>query len=432
MKSFSSTVVAIAGLGHVAEAAISSLISGTPMGFASAVTGGGDADPVYPTTIEELTEYLTSTDPMVIVLSGTYDFVGSEGDTTEEACDNYSCGPNDGGQALLNVLSGCGDSTLYEVTLDKAGMTGIEVQSDKTIIGTDDATLNGKGLRMVGVSNIIVQNIAVTNLNPQYVWGGDAFTFADTSLIWVDHVTTSLTGRQHYVFGQNPSSLITISNSFVNGETTNSATCDGHTYWAFEMVGTDDSVTLFQNHIYMTSGRTPALSGNTLLHAVNNIWEDNTGHLLEGTDTGRGLYEGNYFVDTPLIADSGFVGSLFSASDANAADCQAALGRDCVANAYSNTGTFDENDTDFLTDLSDLTVVEAGAAPTTLSGVGAGTLTVASSSASSTGSAATDEAADEADEDAACSEKARRRRRHSRELKARKLKAHGLQARRLY
>lgn len=31
----------------------------------------------------------------------------------------------------------------------------------------------------------------VTNLNPQYVWGGDAFTFSGTSKIWVDHCTVS-------------------------------------------------------------------------------------------------------------------------------------------------------------------------------------------------------------------------------------------------
>lgn len=62
-----------------------------------------------------------------------------------------------------------------------------------------------------------------------YVWGGDALVFADTSLIWIDHVTTSYLGRQHYAFGQNPDSLITVSNSFLNGETSNSATCDNHT-----------------------------------------------------------------------------------------------------------------------------------------------------------------------------------------------------------
>lgn len=174
------------------QARQSSVVSGTAMGFASGVTGGGDAAPVYPTTIEDLTSYLTSADPQVIVISGSFDFVGSEGTLTAEGCDSYSCNPSNGGQALLNGLGGCGDTAVYDITYDKAGSEGVNVASDKTLVGLGtDTVLNGKGLRFVGVSNIIVQNIAITNLNPQYVWGGDAFVFSDTSNIWVDHVTVS-------------------------------------------------------------------------------------------------------------------------------------------------------------------------------------------------------------------------------------------------
>ena len=107
-----------------------------------------------------------------------------------QACDNYSCTPSNGGQALLNTLEGCGDKELYDATLDTAGLTGINVASDKTLVGLGtDTVLNGKGLRFVNVENIIVQNIAITNLNPQYVWGGDALSFSGTSTIWIDHVT---------------------------------------------------------------------------------------------------------------------------------------------------------------------------------------------------------------------------------------------------
>jgi pectin lyase len=44
---------------------------------------------------------------------------------------------------------------------------------------------------MVDVSNVIVQNIMITDLNPKLVWGGDAFTLSGTSRIWIDHVTVS-------------------------------------------------------------------------------------------------------------------------------------------------------------------------------------------------------------------------------------------------
>lgn len=246
--------------------AISSIVNGSPIGFASGVTGGGDAATVYPTTIDELKAYLTSSSPQNIVISGTFNFQGSEGSQTEEACDAYDCTTSDGGQALLNTLNGCTTST-YSVSLDTAAYQGIQVTSDKTLVGKDNAVLYGKGLRLVGVSNIIIQNIAIKNLNPQYVWGGDAIVLSDTSNVWIDHVSvstlyegraldkylifltrtqTSDLGRQHYSFGQDPNSGITISNSFINGATSYSATCDGHTYWGMELVGTADDITFFR------------------------------------------------------------------------------------------------------------------------------------------------------------------------------------------
>lgn len=240
-----STTATLTSLASLAMVQSANIYSGTPMGFASAVTGGGDATTVYPTTIDELKDYLIDSSPRNIIISGTFDFTGSEGTSTYEACDIYSCTPDNGGQAMLNTLNGC-PGTTYDVTIDTAGYQGINVASDKTLVGTDGATLYGKGLRFSGVSNIIIQNIEITNLNPKYVWGGDAFVFSDTSLIWIDHVTTSATGRQHYSFGQSPDSAITISNSFINGETDYSSTCDGHTYWGIELVGEADFITFYR------------------------------------------------------------------------------------------------------------------------------------------------------------------------------------------
>lgn len=192
----------------------SSIVSGSAPGFATGVTGGGNAEPVYPDTIEDLKSYLTSSEPQNIVISGTFDFGGSEGTQTHTACNTYDCTPENGGQAILNTLGACSGVSSYEVEIDTAAYTGIEVKSDKTLVGDGTgAILNGKstretrldigkdgtytriagkGLRFTnGVSNIIIQNIAITNLNPQYVWGGDAISMSDCSRIWIDHVTVS-------------------------------------------------------------------------------------------------------------------------------------------------------------------------------------------------------------------------------------------------
>ncbi|KAH8200939.1 hypothetical protein TruAng_004877 [Truncatella angustata] len=348
--------------------AISSIVSGTPVGMASSVTGGGTATVVYPTTIAQLKAYLTSDDPQNIVISGTFNFVGSEGTTSLTACDAYPCTTSAGGQALLNTLGGCGSKSTYSVSIDTAGYQGINVKSNKTLVGKNGATLNGKGLRFVGVSNIIIQNIAITNLNPKYVWGGDAISLSQTNNIWIDHVTvsfasgtmdevmptnvsshqTSSLGRQHYSFGTSYNNAVTISNSFINGKTSYSASCDGHSYWGLELVGSGDQITFYKNYVYYTSGRSPALSGNTLFHAVNNVWSSNTGHLLEGDSNGMGLYEGNYFTSVPTVVASGSSIRLFSSNSGDVSKCASYLGRSCVSNSLSSSGAFSYSDTSFL------------------------------------------------------------------------------------
>ncbi|PBP17494.1 hypothetical protein BUE80_DR011736, partial [Diplocarpon rosae] len=383
----------------VDKRALSPLVSGSPPGFASGTTGGGAASPVYPSSIAQLTTYLTSSSPQVIVLSGTYDFAGSEGTVTKTACHAYSCTPAQGGQALLNTLNGCASSlALYEVNIDQAAFRPIWVGSDKTIIGTHGATIKGKGFRLSGVSNIIFQNLHVTELNPAYVWGGDAFALTDTSKVWIDHVTTSRLGRQHYSFGQGPSTGITISHSFIDGYTPYSATCDQRTYWGFELVGSADSITFIENHVYFLSGRGPALSGNTLWHAVNNVWvgleipaysaleilrcphsrhfsvanilnplprSSSGGHLIEGTDNATGVYEGNYFQNCPTIVGTPLPNvRLFTSVAADVGQCASRLGRNCVPNLAVNSSAFGFSNVDALASFagkSNIPPVQTGA-----------------------------------------------------------------------
>lgn len=105
-----------------------------------------------------------------------------------------------------------------------------------------------------------------------------------------------------------------------------------------------------------TSGRSPALSGNTLFHAVNSVWADNSGHALEGTDNGMGLFEGCVFDNVPNIADDGFVGQLFTSDAANVDQCTEYLGRACETNILVNSGPFSWSDTGFFVDFSGLSI----------------------------------------------------------------------------
>ncbi|KAH9210800.1 pectin lyase, partial [Leptodontidium sp. 2 PMI_412] len=172
---------------------------------------------------------------------------------------------------------------------------------------------------------------------------------------------TKSLGRQHYSFGQGASSGVTISNSFIDGETEYSASCDGHTYWGLELVGEADQITFYKNYVYMTSGRTPALSGTTFFHAVNNVWSSNSGHMIEGTDNGMGVYEGNYIVDCPnVVGDPAPSVTLFTSEAADVSKCAATMGRNCVPNELFNSGDFNGlgSSSDILSQFSGLTIID--------------------------------------------------------------------------
>ncbi|KAH0387932.1 putative pectin lyase precursor, partial [Aureobasidium melanogenum] len=343
----------------------SDAVVGKAEGFAYGVTGGGNAKPDYPANIDELKSMLTDNIARVIVLKGTFDFTESEGTETGKVCLSWGSGS----KCQQIIQDDCGSSPSSTATWWKAPIQPIDVASNKTILGVGaKALIRGKGLRFRdGATNIIVQNIQVSELNPKYVWGGDAISFDGANLIWIDHVTTHNPGRQHYVFGFNPSKRITLSNNYINGNSTYSTSCNNYHYWNFEMVGTDDQITMKGNYMYRTSGRAPALSGGTLLHAVNNVWTDNAGHMLEGGDTkARGIFEGNVFnsVNTVIQNAASYSGKLFGTPVGSKSKCQAALGRSCQVNSYSqSSGTLNTyTDTSFFGDFAGLHIASASSA----------------------------------------------------------------------
>lgn len=150
-------------------------VTGSAFGYASGTTGGGSASPVYPTTTAQLVSYLTDSSPRVIMLDRTFDFRSYDGTCTNCAgCipTSYTCGSS--GQLAIASGTWCSDSKLPSTTVTyyKAGLSPIQVKSNKSLVGVGSAgVIRGKGLRFVsGVSNIIVQNVHITDLNPQYIW----------------------------------------------------------------------------------------------------------------------------------------------------------------------------------------------------------------------------------------------------------------------
>ncbi|KAL4100234.1 hypothetical protein PRIC1_008028 [Phytophthora ramorum] len=329
-----------------------SVVTGTPSGFAVGTTGGGNTTPVYPTSIKELATFLNDNIPRVVVLRQEFNFINTEGSITEKGCrpkNNLDCIAKKSGfqgqDAIQPNFSQCDGKTI-NVTYDKAAIAPLSIGNNKTLVGEGaKGVLNGKGILIKG-SNVIVQNIHITNLNPHLVWGGDGITIRSEGGVapkgvWIDHVKVSSLGRQMLVINFSGATGVTISNCDFDGNTKYSASCDGHHYWGFLILGKHTEMSLLGNYIHHTSGRSPKIGGHdgeiSVVHAANNYFYENSGHAFDVATGGYVVAEGNYFasVKTPNLDDP--VGNFLVPTAAG--DCQASIGRDCELNVLTDSGT---------------------------------------------------------------------------------------------
>lgn len=125
------------------------VVSGSAEGFAAGVTGGGDVAAVTPTTTDELVKYLGDSEPRVIVLNKEFDFTGTEGTKTSAGCSPW--GTASACQIAINQNDWCVNyqpnaPVVSSITYDAAGVEGIKVGSDKTIVGEGSkGVIKGKG-----------------------------------------------------------------------------------------------------------------------------------------------------------------------------------------------------------------------------------------------------------------------------------------------
>jgi pectin lyase len=341
---------------------------GSPEGLAAGATGGGNGTVVYPTSTSELISFLNATEPLVIVLNQTFDFRGTEGTTTEIGCrPDYTrkcMAQNNGFKSQdviiqsggMNNTGGCSNGTEVTLTYDNAALKRMNVKGNKTVRGVGKSgVIMGKGMTLNG-DNIILQNVHITELNPHVVWGGDAIFMQGSDKgtttinnIWLDHVKVSHVGRQMVVTNKAGVATMTISNSDFDGNTEYSATCDGHHYWTFLLYGRNTGVSMLNNYVHGTSGRSPKIGGNknehVVAHVANNFWGDNSGHSFEIGANAYVLAEGNYFNNTKQPLYKGADGSLYASNGTDAADvCTSYLGRPCSANVLVSSGNFTSRD----------------------------------------------------------------------------------------
>jgi pectate lyase len=342
---------------------------GKPDGFAAGTTGGGNAAAVHPTSLQQLKTALCDNvngdicqdhTPRVIVLDHSFDFTGSllvngAPSTTTAGCLASSCPSGKVGQLGLNRSNYCVGRPAAKVTYDNAGREPLLVGSNKTVLGVGrNGVIKGTGLLISGGnSNVIIQNISITDINPEVVWGGDALMLTNASKVWIDHNYFARIGRQMIATGFGEVNGVTISNNEFDGRTPYSSSCDGHHYWLWLFVGSHDTTTVARNFVHDTSGRGPHAGGlnNAIVrtHIVNNYFKDlsDEGASMPLTSSASLLLEGNYYdhVTLPVYrypnspgpgyAFAPFVGMANPRNDL----CVKYLGRACVGNAQTASGT---------------------------------------------------------------------------------------------
>ncbi|QRW23032.1 pectate lyase [Rhizoctonia solani] len=330
----------LASLATIALASQGALAA-TAFGWATGTTG-------------ELTSSfrLEDSTPRTIILDKTYDFTDTEGDATGPGCVPWTCSPN--AQLALDGPNWCASTptkkssvifTKGTFTYKKAATTAIRIGSNKTLRGKGNSGwIKGKGLSIVGSTNIIIQNIRISDLNQKYVWGGDALTIWGGSKIWIDHNYFKDVGRQFIVTGFDPSMQVTISNNYFDGRATYTPFCDGYHYWGTIVSGKADTVTFAYNYVYHASGRAPKVGGDAsstqTIHMYNNYFHDISGHALDAAGGARILFEGNYIESVKTPSTGNKDGAVFAPTSSSMnAQCANAIGRNCVSNTLVSSGS---------------------------------------------------------------------------------------------
>uniref|UniRef100_K3XCS2 pectin lyase n=1 Tax=Globisporangium ultimum (strain ATCC 200006 / CBS 805.95 / DAOM BR144) TaxID=431595 RepID=K3XCS2_GLOUD len=306
----------------------SALNTGSAPGYAAGTTGGGNTAAVYPKSIAELKSYLSDSQARVIMLDRTFDFRKTEGTKTEIGCrpkNNRDCiAKKNGfqgqdvilfaGDTTMTKTGGCNDGVKQTITYDLAAKTALVIKSNKTLRGVGTkGVLIGKGISIAG-SNVIVQNVHITQLNPHLVWGGDAIDISGVNnqpveRVWLDHIKVSNIGRQMIVTHFAGVKSLTISNSDFNGQTKYSSSCDGRHYWGFILGGKNSRITMINNFVHYTSGRSVMLKPR-FAPCREQLLVSNTGHAFDIVKDSA-LVEGNYFDSVTTTNTDHPYGSIF-------------------------------------------------------------------------------------------------------------------------
>jgi pectate lyase len=277
---------------------------GAPIGYAAVpgnnlltTTGGGQLTPTYATSCSDLQTLLAMDDtPRVVVIDNRT--IDCTNPMTVSAC-ILPCDSSTGDtRNYYRVLTGAdcsssGGTATTTTTTKTQNSTTIFVQSNKTLLGTGTTSgISAADLYLQStVSNVIIQNLSLTNVNPDLAQDGDAVTIDGAHHVWVDHCYFNLIG-DGFVDAINSASNITLSWNHFDGRNPNACGYQ-HNY-----THTIENATVtfhhnFYDHTLAFSPKVTLPAGKA--HIFNNYWL-NVLYYSIGVDKGaQALIERNDF-----------------------------------------------------------------------------------------------------------------------------------------
>ena len=283
---------------------------GTPIGFAAVgsggTSGGGMQPAVVVATCDDLQSQLQSGDDLgVVVVDKTIDCRGTKQrdvTTCELACDSTTGDTSrltyrflDSSAADCSTLKSSNSSytAATPMVTKQRKDTIIYVRSNKTLLGSGpDATILGATLYLTSdVSNIIIQNLNLTTVNPDILELGDAITIDGANHVWVDHCYFKDIS-DGFVDAKSSASYITLSWNHFDG--VNPSACAQQHNYADTIEGS--TVTFHHNFYDHTLSCSPKVSkAGARAHLFNNYWLNVLYYSIQVASGAQALLQNNDF-----------------------------------------------------------------------------------------------------------------------------------------
>jgi pectate lyase len=162
----------------------------------------------------------------------------------------------------------------------------------------------GVSLDIQDQSNVIVQNLKITEVNPDLIEAGDGITINASHHVWIDHCELSMIS-DGYLDIRYGSSAVTVSHTRLVGQ--NPYVCGGQHHYV--SLVSDAQATFAHNHFDHSSGRNPKVSDDSEVHLFSNFYEGVSYFCASAGAGAELLAEGNFYLDSryPHWADGGSV-----------------------------------------------------------------------------------------------------------------------------